>query len=162
MAGDKETACPLILTPEETPDKETSRAISAGLNAYNDRFARQDNLKALWVVGRDEHGAVQAGLYGSTVYDWLVLHWLWVDETYRGQGVGSKLLLAAEAIARERSCTACYLDTFSFQAPGFYQRQGYREIGRVNGFPPGFARIWFSKSFNATGPSTASEARGDE
>ncbi len=96
--------------------------------------------------GRDELGSVQAGLRGVTDYNWLFVIWLWVAERYRREGVGSRLLSEAEAIARERQCTHCYLDTFSFQAPEFYKRRGYEEFGRLEGFPPGHARIWLSKA----------------
>ena len=30
-----------------------------------------------------------------------------------------------------------YVDSFSFQAPGFYKKLGYREYGRLKGFPTG-------------------------
>jgi GNAT superfamily N-acetyltransferase len=145
-------ATPLVLTPESSPDAATSRAIEAGLDAYNDAIAPYDNLTPLWIVGRDGVGAVQAGLRAVTVYDWLFVQRLWVAAPYRRQGIGSRLLLGAEAIARERQCSACYLDTLSSQAPGFYQRHGYREFGRLNGFPPGHARIWFSKALDGPSP----------
>jgi GNAT superfamily N-acetyltransferase len=137
---------PLTLTPETSVDEATSRAIEAGLDAYNDSIAPCDNQSPLWIVGRDSVGAVQAGIRGLTLFDWLFVQWLWVAESHRRQGIGSQLLLGAEAIARERRCSTCYLDTFSFQAPGFYERHGYLEFGRLEGFPPGHARIWFSKS----------------
>lgn len=136
----------LTLTPETSPDEATARAIEAGLDAYNDSIAPYDNLTPLWIVGRDGAGAVQAGIRAITAYDWMFVQWLWVAEPFRRKGIGSQLLSGAEAIARERRCSACYLDTFSFQAPGFYERHGYQEFGRLKGFPPGHARIWFSKS----------------
>jgi len=55
-------------------------------------------------------------------------------------------LRQAEQIARNRGCVGVYLDTFSFQAPGFYRKQGYKKIGQLAGLPPGSARIWFSKA----------------
>jgi GNAT superfamily N-acetyltransferase len=70
-----------------------------------------------------------------------------VAEPFRLQKVGSKILLRAEEIARERQCIGSYLDTFTFQAKGFYERNGYTEFGRLNNIPPGHARIWLSKLF---------------
>jgi GNAT superfamily N-acetyltransferase len=136
----------LQLTPETAPDGTTARAISAGLDAYNNSIVPGGDWKPLWIVGRDGAGSVQAGLRGVTEFDWLFVVWLWVAEPYRGQGVGSRLLSGAEAIARERQCSHSYLDTFSFQAPEFYERRGYGEFGRLEGFPPGHARIWLSKT----------------
>jgi predicted N-acetyltransferase YhbS len=79
-------------------------------------------------------------------FDWLLINWLWVAEPYRKIGIGSRLLLGAEAAARERHCRGVYLDTFTFQAPQFYARHGYREFGRLSDYPPGHARIWLSKA----------------
>jgi GNAT superfamily N-acetyltransferase len=140
------SSSPLQLASETAPDQATARAISAGLDAYNDSMAPGGNWKPLWIVGRDDAGSVQAGLRGVTDYGWLFVIWLWVAEPYRRQRVGSQLLSDAEAIARERRCSHSYLDTFSFQAPEFYKRRGYEEFGRLEGFPPGHARIWLSKT----------------
>jgi GNAT superfamily N-acetyltransferase len=79
-------------------------------------------------------------------FEWLFVNWLWVADAYRKHGVGSKLMSGAEAAAREAGCHAAYLDTFTFQAPKFYERLGYREFGRLDDFPPGHSRIWFSKA----------------
>ena len=39
-----------------------------------------------------------------------------------------------------------YLYTFSFQAPGFYRKLGYREFGKLNDFPKGQSRYWLNKA----------------
>ncbi len=137
---------PLTLAPEASPDEATMRAIAAGLVAYDAGFAPQANRSPRWIVGRDGGGAVRAGLRSMLAYDWLFVHWLWVAEPYRKQGIGSRLLAGAEAAAREKGCRGAYLDTFTFQAPKFYDRHGYLEFGRLNDFPPGHARIWFWKA----------------
>jgi hypothetical protein len=80
---------PLTLTPETAVDEATSRAIEAGLDAYNDSIAPCDNQSPLWIVGRDSIGAVQAGIHGVTLFDWLFVRWLWVAERHRRRGVGS-------------------------------------------------------------------------
>ena len=138
-------SAPLRLVPEAEPDAATARTIEAGLDAYNDSIAPGGDWNSLWIIGRDEAGSPRAGLRGVTAYDWLFVIWLWVAEEHRRQGVGSRLLSDAETIARERGCGGCYLDTFSFQAPAFYERCGYREFGRLNDFPRGHSRIWLFK-----------------
>lgn len=145
MGSEEGAAGPLVLTPEVSPNRETQRVIEAGLIAYNEAIASLKSLAPLWIVGRDGAGTVQAGLHGTTVYNWLCVHGIWVAEPYRRQGIGSQLLLKAEALARDRLCAACCLETFSFQAPQFYEMHGYQEVGRLEGFPEGHTRIWFSK-----------------
>jgi GNAT superfamily N-acetyltransferase len=136
----------LQLAPEAEPDKATVDAISDGLAAYNEQLAPGGRWAPLWIVGRDGAGAVQAGLKGVTEYNWLFVNWLWVAEPYRRQGVGTRLLSDAEAIARERGCASIYLDTFGFQAPNFYKKLGFAEFGRLDDFPRGHTRFWLRKS----------------
>ncbi|MGD0722693.1 MAG: GNAT family N-acetyltransferase [Roseiarcus sp.] len=136
----------LTLTQESAPDAATARAIEAGLDAYNESVVPYGDWAPLWIVGRDGAGSVQAGLRAITVYDWMFVIWLWVGAAHRGAGIGSRLLADAETTARTRGCRASYLDTFSFQAPKFYERRGYREFGRLDSFPPGHARIWLWKT----------------
>jgi GNAT superfamily N-acetyltransferase len=77
-------------------------------------------------------------------------HWLWVQAlamppALRGQGWGARLLATAETEARARGCVGVRLDTYSFQARGFYLKQGYREAGRIEDCPPGQARYTMAK-----------------
>ena len=137
---------PLTLAPEASPDEATVRAIAAGLTAHDAGFAPRVDWTPRWIIGRDGGGAAQAGVRYLIGFDWLFVQWLWVAEPYRKQGIGSRLLAQAEAAARDARCRASYVDTFTFQAPKFYERHGYREFGRLDDHPPGHARIWLSKA----------------
>ena len=97
------------------------------------------------MIARDSSQKIQAGLYGKSYWKWLYIEFLWISEQHRGSGLGSRLLQRTEAIARERGCLGVWLNTISFQAPGFYERHGYREFGRLDEMPPGHTRIWFAK-----------------
>jgi len=99
----------------------------------------------LWVVVRDAKENAQAGLRAATYFDRMFVSMLRVAEPYRKQGIGSRLLTQAEAVARSRGAANAYLDTFSFQAPGFYEKHGYREFARLENLPPGHSRIWLVK-----------------
>jgi len=135
----------LEISVEDVADETAEKVISDGLTEFNQSRAPGANWRELTIYARDEARVVQAGLTGSSLYDWLFVKWLWVAEAYRRQGIGSKLLLQAEAIARERNVGAVYLDTFTFQAPAFYEKHGYREFGRLEDPVHGHARIWLAK-----------------
>jgi len=136
---------PLKIAPEEAPDEASQAAVAEGLGAHSAGLGLLGDWTPHWIFGRDSDGAAQAGVRYLLVFDWLFVHWLWVAETYRRQGVGSRLLMSAEDAARAKGCQGAYLDTFTFQAPKFYKRHGYREFGRLENFPPGHSRIWFAK-----------------
>jgi GNAT superfamily N-acetyltransferase len=139
------TQSSLTLAPEPAPDQRTIRAIASGLDSYNALFTPLADWTPHWIIGRDESGAVQAGVQFITSLDWLFLRWLWVAEAHRKLGIGSQLLSSAEDAARTSNCRAAYVDMLTFQAPEFYERQGYREFARLTDFPRGHARIWLSK-----------------
>jgi GNAT superfamily N-acetyltransferase len=136
----------LTFVTETSPSEATIRAIESGLNAHSAGLGLRTDWSPRWIVGRDASGAVQAGIRFVLAFDWLFVNWLWVADPYRKHRIGSELMGAAEAAARVEGCRAAYLDTFTFQAPKLYERLGYREFGRLDDFPPGHARIWFSKA----------------
>jgi GNAT superfamily N-acetyltransferase len=119
--------------------------LNALLGDFNAAQAGRAIHVPLWLFARDAAGKVQGGLRGQTYWSWCVIDVLAVAEPYRHQGIGSRLLAQAEAIARERGCVGIRLDTFSFQAPAFYRRHGYVEFGRIDDHPPGHTRHWFMK-----------------
>jgi GNAT superfamily N-acetyltransferase len=112
-----------------------------------------------WVpvnLALDDHdGSLIGGLYGATMWRWLMIDGLWVAAEHRGKGQGRQLLEAAEALAVERGCTGSWLGTFDFQARGFYEAHGYEIFAELPGFPPGRTHYHLRKSFGEA------EAPGD-
>jgi len=107
---------------------------------------RKVQLRAL-----DAEGKFLGGLIGAHLQRWFFVKLLAVSPAARGGGIGAQLLARAEAMAREDGLVGIYLDTFEFQAPRFYLREGYREIGRLPKVGDAPQRIWFAKEFNDTG-----------
>jgi GNAT superfamily N-acetyltransferase len=103
---------------------------------------------------RDADGNMLGGLIGAHLQRWFFVKLLAVSPEARGSGIGARLLARAEAIAREDGLVGIYLDTFEFQAPRFYLREGYREIGRLPKIGDAPQRIWFAKEFNSSGRTT--------
>lgn len=56
---------------------------------------------------------------------WLCIDYLWVSEQARGAGLGSQLVRLAEQESVQLGCLHSLVDTFSFQALPFYEKQGY-------------------------------------
>lgn len=94
----------------------------------------------------DESGDLVAGVSGWTWGVAAGIAMTWVREGARGQGLGARLLTGFEEEARSRGCTHVFVTSFTFQAPGFYERHGYREIVRWGGVPtPDTADVHFRK-----------------
>ena len=101
--------------------------------------------KPVAIALRNQAGGIEGGLTGHSVWDWLYVKYLWVAENRRGSGYGERLLDAAEREAKNLGCLGIWLSTLSFQAPGFYERFGYRRFGHLDDFPAGHQRIFYQK-----------------
>ena len=129
--------------------KAVQRAVLGGLLAYNREQAGEPDQVPVVLSVRDAEGTVIAGRVGATAWRWLVIALLWVDAAHRRRGYGRALLRAAEAEARRRGCVAALVDTLDFQAPEFYEREGYAVFGVLEGFPPGHRRLYLHKALAA-------------
>ncbi len=137
------------------PSASDREAVLAGLLAFIRAEAGVVGTP-LAVLVRDETGAVVGGLTGRTSAAWLFVEPLWLPEALRGTGLGTRMMMAAEAEAVQRGCMGAHLDTYDFQAPGFYQKLGYEVFGSIEDHPPGHTRFWMRKRF--ADPSTDATA----
>jgi GNAT superfamily N-acetyltransferase len=135
----------------DTPAPDVREAILGALIEFNNQRASQpENFRPLAIVLSDaDTGDVVGGLWGGTNFAFLHVDLLFVPEKLRGSGLGRKMLLDAEREAISRGCRGAWLDTFSFQARGFYERLGYTVFGMLDDFPPGQHRIFLHKQFDA-------------
>ena len=118
--------------------------LAEALNVFNYAAAgRDDGADLDFVV--EEAGEMIAGLSGYTWAGIAEVKVLWVRDDQRGNGLGTSLLAAAEAEVRRRGGDRVTLNTYSFQAPGFYARHGYAECGRTLGYPSGHDHIHLVK-----------------
>jgi GNAT superfamily N-acetyltransferase len=90
-----------------------------------------------WCCGR--------GLWGHLYYDRLFFELLFVPESVRGQRFGTRLLAQAEAVAREKDCVGIWLDSFSFQVPGFYLKRGFEAWGTLENYLHGHRRVFLRR-----------------
>ncbi|MDP3545336.1 MAG: GNAT family N-acetyltransferase [Phreatobacter sp.] len=148
MAGRTKHPKAGLVVAEDTRVAETARAVVKGLVAYNTDKAGSTRWKRFAVSVRDEAGAIKGGVVGYTMWNWCFIELVWLDEALRGSGLGTELMAKAEAVAAKRGARHVYLDTFSFQGDGFYQKLGYDVYGELGDFPPGHRRIWLKKDLS--------------
>ena len=133
------------ITSEPHASAEDVEAVKAGLLAFNEQFVGPAKSGTLNLLVRDEEGNVVGGLLGGWRWGWLYVDKFWLREDLRGSGIGSRMLRQAEDEARAAGCTTAVLDTFAFQARGFYEKHGYRVYAELEDFPPGYGQYFLRK-----------------
>lgn len=134
------------LVVEEKPSEADREALPDLLEAFNERhWPGHQPWQEVAVFARDAAGRVAGGLYGETYGGWLFIRYLVMPEAARRGGLGRQAMALAEDVARRRGCHSAWVDTFSFQAPGFYRKLGYEEFGRL-ALPPVGERLFFRKA----------------
>ncbi|MGY2064871.1 GNAT family N-acetyltransferase [Blastococcus sp. SYSU DS0619] len=127
-------------------DADLDARLSRELEAHNSAASGVADQFELTVQAIDVDGELVGGLSGWTWGTCAGVAMLWIREDARRDGLGSRLLRTAEEAAAQRGCRQMVLSSFTFQAPGFYLRQGYVETGRTEGLPvAGQADVHFVK-----------------
>ena len=138
-----------ILTLSGNRDPRAEAVVTSGLAEFNKAaFGRVDS-QTLDILAREpETGEIVGGLLGHSSLGLLFLDLFYLPEHLRGAGIGSRIIALAEGEARRRGCTAAFVYTVTFQAPGFYERHGYHRFGEIACPPDGATRIFFAKALD--------------
>jgi GNAT superfamily N-acetyltransferase len=138
---------PPKITLTSEPAEESIQALARHITQFNEKASgRSNDFRPLAVLVSDpETGEILGGLWAWTSFAVLHIDLLYLPEPLRGTGLGRHLIEQAEEEAVARGCHAAWLDTFSFQAPGFYQRLGYAVFGVIEDYPRGHSRYFLKK-----------------
>jgi len=121
------------------------QVVTDHLDAYNIAITGFQEYSSVNLFLRDAGDEVVGGLLAAIWGGVLFIRILWVSDALRGQGFGRRLMEMAERRGMERGCRHVFLDTFDFQAPGFYERLGYRTYARAEDWPVGHAHHFLRK-----------------
>ena len=130
----------------DAPSRTDLASVDASLDAFNSENEALREVRTLCVFVRDAQGIVIGGAVGRTWGHCCELQQLAVSAVHRKVGLGTELMRKFESEARQRGCTLVYLDTFSFQAPAFYQRCGYAVAHQTEGFSHGVIKFTMQKT----------------
>lgn len=133
-------------TVEDQPAQTDLATLNAWIVNYNLAQVGDHWKGRLTIIARDSHNQLVGGLYGFTDRGWLRIEVLVVEERARREGIGSHILNIAETEAQRRGCHNAWLETFSFQALPFYEKQGYRVFGQLENYPNEHYRYFLRKS----------------
>ncbi|WP_225087074.1 GNAT family N-acetyltransferase [Pectobacterium colocasium] len=127
-----------------TPDSDEEEFVIASLWKHNEQYDTVD-IFPLFLNFKDDENNIIAGLISRTWWGALEVQYLWVSEKYRKSGLGRQLMQFAEKEALKRGCHLAYVDTFEFQAKGFYEKLGYKEYGNLPGYAHRHTRHYLAK-----------------
>lgn len=133
----------------QIPTREDEEAIDDELMVYNLKAippAQKEPFVKICRCAKDKNGTLMGGILACMVL-WNVLYveTVWVSEKCRGNGVASALLKEVEEEAAKQGCYIAQLDTFDFQARGFYEKRGYQVFGTLPDVPRGHERYYMYK-----------------
>ncbi|MBP2171032.1 ribosomal protein S18 acetylase RimI-like enzyme [Erwinia toletana] len=129
----------------DTPNAQDEEFVIDSLWAHNDTIEKVD-IRPLFLTFTDDQHKIIAGLVARTWWGGLEVQYLWVSEAHRKNGLGLQLMQQAEQEAINRGCHMAYVDTFSFQAKGFYEKLGYQAYGKLGEYAHKHVRYYLAKN----------------
>jgi GNAT superfamily N-acetyltransferase len=136
------------LTPVE-PTPEDVQYLEDRIYEHNSSVTGIGDGQLLAFFLRDGSSRIVAGICGNTWGGVCEIRQFWVEASQRRRGLGTQLFQAAEQEARRRGCTQILLMTFSFQAPVFYERNGFQVVTTIADHPRGHRNLLMRKHLDA-------------
>ena len=135
--------------PRVVAERKDARKVAdrlwRGLISFNRKTAGPFNYSRTVLTARSESGKTLGGLILQSYWNESYVELLWLSAQARKRGLGRELMAEAERRARRRGSKLLHLNTYSFQAPGFYEKLGFRRFGRMSGSPKGASRYFYVK-----------------
>jgi GNAT superfamily N-acetyltransferase len=125
--------------------RAVSRQLWNGLLRFNREQAGPLRYSRTVLAARDAKGKLLGGAILQSYWKETYVELLWLSKGARRSGVGSRLIAEAERRAKRRGSVLLHLNTYSFQAPGFYEKQGFTRFGGMAGSPAGQSRHFYAK-----------------
>lgn len=128
------------------PNIKDYRVLEKGMLLYHAEKGHPRRSELIHIFLKDKNAKVRGGVLITILWNGMEINALWVDKSIRNKGWGRRLLEAAEHEGKIRGCTIAYTNTFSWQAPEFYAKFGYKPFGKLVNFPEGNELTYLSKN----------------
>ncbi|MDQ0229021.1 GNAT family N-acetyltransferase [Metabacillus malikii] len=129
-------------------DEHGKQYVNKELYQFNLEHFPQDlagRYEEVGLVLKDENDNIRGGIIGAVCWNWFEVDKFYLDKSVRKMGYGTKMLAEIEKIALEKQCDFIKLDTLSFQALGFYEKNGYQVYGSIDNVGREFTHYYLKK-----------------
>lgn len=110
----------------KNPKLRDMDVLTAGLSSYANEKKGLEPAEPFAFFLKDESEKIYGGCNGVLFYGFMYLDQLWVDQSLRGQGIGSELMKKVEEYASEKKCAMITLNTMDWEALEFYKIFGFK------------------------------------
>lgn len=132
----------------EAPSETDVARIYEGLHRFNLQHLPNLNELSLGLFIRDKNEEIVGGAIGIILPSVMQIKYLWLAEHIRNQGIGKNIMQKLEDEANARGLPSIALETYTFQAPEFYIKLGFNEVGRYINHPSrGIDKVFYQKIF---------------
>ena len=127
-----------------TPSQADNAIVREGIIAFNEKIIGERD-KEFSIFLKNDSGKVFGGIQAFLDSESIYIDVLWVETSLQKQGYGTKLLGAAEQEALKNGCIFSLVDSWDFQAEGFYLKKGYERVGVIKNYWHGHSKIFLRK-----------------
>ena len=116
------------------------------------KWLKPDNLPSSRLMKKTQENFDGEKLIGGAIgfiqYNWYFLDMLYVDTKYRKKGIATKLITEIEKYSKDKKLTGIRMETWNFQAKGFYEKMGYTVWAQIENCPPGTIDYYLKKNLS--------------
>ncbi len=130
------------------PSVEEKAYLENSINHFNIHLTDIPFNGEIAVLAYDAQDRIIGGTNGFQWGDAFTIEFLWLEEQWRGQDIGTQLMHTMEQHAAQHGCAQVYLDTYSFQAIDFYRKLDYEVVGKLENFPTPYTHYFLKKDLS--------------
>ena len=133
------------LEVSQDPSKDDMDYIVDGVTDFGMSQMKGEEPTKVCCTLKGSDGSSIGGILGATSKNMFFISHLYVDEQYRGNGYGERLIFAIENEAKKHNCNILRLNTFNKDAARLYLKLGYSLTVEIKEYMDGWDLMYFEK-----------------
>lgn len=132
----------------KNPKRPDTIKLSQGIAEYAKQMKDHAPIEEFAFFIKDSSGEILGGCNGAMYYGCLYIDQLWIEESLRGQGYGTKLIQKAEELSIEKGYLFSTVNTADWEGLDFYKKLGYRVEFERHGYVKDTVLYFLRKDFH--------------